>query len=145
MSACICFSSRCSQGYTILHVHMYAHVHTDIRVHTCTLSYWILSCTCTWLKPHPQALCAFYAGEPGTFSHMIYIVTYIIVRGQNRSKDSGTSLPFAGDSVSALSLWYKWALKSSYKKCRFIAFLRCLRTAAVLAHARFTGTRPTAS
>ena len=44
-------------------------------------------------------------------------LTYIIVRGQNHSKDCSASLPFAGDSVSALSLCYKRALKSSYKNC----------------------------
>ena len=51
-------------------------------------------------------------------------LTYIIARLQDCSKDCCTSLPFAGDSVSALSLWYKQALKSSYKKCRCAAFLR---------------------
>ena len=77
-------------------------------------------------------------GEPGTFYHMI--LTYIIAHGQDHSKDCCTPLPFAGDNVSVLSLWYKWALKSSYKKCRFAAFLCHLRTTctAVLAHAKFT-------
>ena len=58
----------------------------------------------------------FHTGEPGTFSH-------IIALGQDRSKDSCASLPFAGDSVSALSLWNKRTPKSiySYKKCRFAA------------------------
>ena len=55
--------------------------------------------------------------------------------GRDRSNDGCTSLPYAGDIVSALSLWYKWALKSSCKKYRFAAFCHCLRTAAVLAHA----------
>ena len=64
-------------------------------------------------------------------------LTYIIACGQDRSKDCCASLPSAGDSVSTLSLWYKQAPKSSYKKCRFTAFLRCLRTAAVLALANF--------
>ena len=77
-------------------------------------------------------------------------LTYIIVCGQDHSKDCCASLPFAGDSVSVLSLWHKRAPKSSYKKCRFAAFLRCVRTAAGLAHAkihlRITHmTRPTAS
>ena len=44
-------------------------------------------------------------------------LTYIIVRGQDGLKDCCTSVPFASDSVSALSLWYERALKSSYKKC----------------------------
>ena len=54
----------------------------------------------------------------------------------NHSKDGCTSLPFAGDIVSALSLWYKWTSKSSYEKCRFTAFCHCLRTAAVLAQTK---------
>ena len=64
-------------------------------------------------------------------------LTYIIAREQDRSKDWCASLPFAGDSVSTLSLWYKRAPKSSYKKCRFAAFLCFLKTAAVFAHAKF--------
>ena len=64
-------------------------------------------------------------------------LTCIIARGQDYSKDCCASLPFAGDSVSALSLWYKRAPKSSYKKYRFAAFLRCLRTVTVLGHAKF--------
>ena len=83
-------------------------------------------------------------------------LTYIIARGQDRSKDCSASLPFAGYNVSALSLWYKQAPKSSYKKCRFTAFLHCLRTAAVFAHAKIDpstqrimhmrkSTRPTAA
>ena len=54
----------------------------------------------------------------------------------DRSKDGCASLPFVGDIISALSLWYKRAPKSSYKKCRFAAFLRCLRTTAVLTKAK---------
>ena len=50
--------------------------------------------------------------------------------------DCCTSLPFAGDIVSVLSLWYKRSPNSSYKKRRFAAFLRCLRTAAVPTHAK---------
>ena len=66
-------------------------------------------------------------------------LTYAIAcgPGQDRSKDCctlHTSLPFTDDSVSALGLWYKRAAKSSYKNCRFAAFLHCLRTADVLAH-----------
>ena len=81
------------------------------------------------------------ASSPGSprVSHLRawYIFShYLIARGQDRSKDGCTSLPFAGDIVSALGLWYKWAPKSSYKKYRFAAFLRCLRTAAVLTHAK---------
>ena len=82
-------------------------------------------------QPRPQAL-ARVAGEPGTFLfsrdrlHM----------GRDRMKDGCTSLPFAGDSVAALSLWYKQALKTSYKKYRFAALLCCLRTAAVLAQTK---------
>ena len=56
-------------------------------------------------------------------------LTYTIAHGQDRSKDGCAFLPLAGDSVSALSLWHKRAPKS-----RFVAFLRCLKTAAVLAH-----------
>ena len=52
-------------------------------------------------------------------------LSYVIVCGQDWSKDGCISLPFAGDSISALSLWYKWAPNCSYKKCRFAAFL-CL-------------------
>ena len=61
--------------------------------------------------------------------------TYLIARGRDRSKGGCTSLPSAGDIVSVLGLCHKRAPKSSYKKYRFAAFLRCLRTAAVLAHA----------
>ena len=50
--------------------------------------------------------------------------------------DCCTSLPFTDDSVSEFGLWYKRAPKSSYKKCRFAAFLRCLRTSDVLAHTK---------
>ena len=57
-------------------------------------------------------------GEPSTFSHTI-------ARGRDSSKDGCTSLLFAGDIVSVLSLWY-WTSKSSYKKYRFAAFLHCL-------------------
>ena len=57
--------------------------------------------------------------------------TYLRV-GRDRSKDGCTSLPSAGDIVSALSLWHKRAPKSSYKKYRFVAFLHCLITTAVL-------------
>ena len=64
-------------------------------------------------------------------------LTYIIACGQDHSKDCCTSLPFTGDGVSALSLWHKRAMKSGVKKFRFAVFLRCLRTAAVLAHAKF--------
>ena len=81
------------------------------------------------------------ASSPGSLrvSHWYFFshdLTYIIVCGQDRSKDCCASLPFAGDSVSALSLRYKQAQKSSYKKCRFTAFLCCLRTAAVLTHTK---------
>ena len=65
-------------------------------------------------------------------------LTYKLHVGRDRSKDCCASLPFAGDSVSVLSLWYKRAPKSSYKKCSFAAFLRCLRTAAVLPMQKFT-------
>ena len=34
------------------------------------------------------------------------------------------------------SVWYKWAPKSSYNNYRFAAFLRCLRTATILVHAK---------
>ena len=37
-----------------------------------------------------------------------------------------------------LGLWYKWIPKISYKKYKFTAFLCCLRTAAFLAHKKFT-------
>ena len=51
------------------------------------------------LVPRPQALMRFalITGGPGTFSQLHV--------GRNRSKDGCTSLPFAGDSVSVLSLW----------------------------------------
>ena len=55
--------------------------------------------------------------------------------GRDRSKDGCTSLPSARVIVSAFGVWYKRAPKSSCKKYRFAAFLRCLRTAAVLAYA----------
>ena len=50
-------------------------------------------------------------------------------------KDGCVSLRFIGDFVSAVSLWHKWAVKISYKKCRFATFARCLRIATALAHA----------
>ena len=48
--------------------------------------------------------------EPGIFSHITLL--HMVWTDQRFST-------FAGDIVSLLSLWYKWALKSSYKKCRF--------------------------
>ena len=95
-----------------------------------------------WLYHHKLRciLLVHVASSPGSLrvSHWrawYFFSRYIIVRGQDRSKDCCTSLPFAGDGVSALSLWYRRALKSSCKKCRFTAFLRCLRT-AVFAHTK---------
>ena len=58
-------------------------------------------------------------------------LTYLIACGQGSLK---RRLPSARVIVSALGLWHKRAPKSSCKKYRFAAFLRCLRTAAVLAH-----------
>ena len=51
------------------------------------------------------------------------------------SKDGCVSLHFTGDFVSVVSLWHKWAVKKSYKKCRFATFIRCLKIAIVLTHA----------
>ena len=79
-------------------------------------------------QPYLQALCAFHTGTGTWFN--------IIAHGQDHSKDRCASVPFAGDNISTLSLWYKQALKSSYKKCRFTAFVRSLRIADVLAHAK---------
>ena len=53
--------------------------------------------------------------------------------GRDCSKECCTSLPFAGDIVSVLGLWYIGALKGTYNY-RFAAILDCLRTAAVLTH-----------
>ena len=39
-------------------------------------------------------------------------LTYLIARGQDRSKDGCTSLPSAGGIVSVLGLWHKRALMS---------------------------------
>ena len=49
---------------------------------------------------------------------LVHFLTLLRV-GRDCSKDSHTSLPSAGDIVSALGLWHKWAPKSSYKKYRF--------------------------
>ena len=64
----------------------------------------------------------YLASSPGSLrvSHWrawYFFSCYIIVPGQDRSKGCCASVPFAGDSVSALSLWYQLAPKSSYKKC----------------------------
>ena len=77
------------------------------------------------VKSGEKAWCSGVASSPGSLRvsrwRAWYFtscdLTYIIARGQDRSKDCCASLPFAGDSVSALSLWYKRTLKSSYKKC----------------------------
>ena len=90
---------------------------------------------CTLLRLVPRLLSVSYRRGWYFFSRDLTYM-YMIVCGQDRSKDSCTSLPFAGDSISALSLWYKRAPKSNYKNCRFAAFLRCLRTTAVLAHTK---------
>ena len=60
-------------------------------------------------------------------------LTYLIACGQGPLE---RWLHFSSDIVSALSLWHKWTPKSSYKKCRFAAFLCCLRTAAVFANTK---------
>ena len=52
--------------------------------------------------------------NPAAFYHVIELC--LIVCGQGPLK---RWVPFAGDIVSVLSLWYKRAPKSSYKKYRF--------------------------
>ena len=49
------------------------------------------------------------------------------------SKDGCISLHFTEGILSLVSLWHKWAIKKSYKKCRFATFICCLRITSVLA------------
>ena len=63
---------------------------------------------------HMPSLCVFHTGEPGIFFSCD--LTHIIACGQDRSKDCCTSLLFLLVTVSALSLWYKWAPKHSYTR-----------------------------
>ena len=77
----------------------------------------------------PRLACALLLESP---EHISYNLIYL----SDHSKDSWFSLPSAADIVSAPGLWHKQALKNSCMKYRFAAFLRCLGTAAVLAHAK---------
>ena len=64
-------------------------------------------------SPHAQALVPFSlaTGELGTFSYMINL--HNLCMGKDCSKGGCTFLSLASDIVSALSLRYKQALKSS--------------------------------
>ena len=57
--------------------------------------------------------------------------TYITIQFE----DGRISLNFIGDLVSVVGQWHKWAVKKSYKSCRFATFTHCLRITTVLAHA----------
>ena len=87
-----------SANYTVLHV-----------------VYWHGHC----ITSSPGCLCVSHWRAWYFFSCNL---TYIIACGQDHSKDGCITLPFAGDSVSVLGMWYKRPQKSSYKKCRFTAF-----------------------
>ena len=145
-------SAHCDKTYTHTHVqfkYAYKHGYTHIRVYTYTCAHTqTLLCIHTHTHTHthlcthtntPMKLYPLVNLFPGSYTHFTTLLESLVrflMWFHYPWRDHSKDLPFAGDIVSALSLGYKRAPKSSYKKCRFTAFLCCLRTTAVLAHAK---------